>query len=114
MLRTLFQYLGKQQLYPAQSPEAGNGQPQITVLEATDSFNRPEGAVVAPSRLKAQVVRNVTPKSRSEQKIAGYRNAPAWISSRLMLRAMKSEGMTESMGEWLGAKWIQVPVEGEN
>lgn len=107
LLRTLFKYLGKQQLYAAQSPEAGEGEPQIVVLEANE-------AVAAPSRLKSQVIRNVTPQSRSEQEIAGYRDALAWISSWLMLPAMKSEGLIESTGKWLGAKWMQVLVAGRN
>ena len=31
---------------------------------------------------------------------------------RLVLRAMKSEGVIESMGKGRGAKWKQVKVEG--
>ncbi len=72
-LRTLGEYQGKQQLYAAQSPEALKGLCQIAVVESTESSNRLEGVVVAPSRLKSLVVRNATPKSRSEQEIAGYR-----------------------------------------
>lgn len=114
MLRTLFEYLRKQHLYAAQFSEAAKGQPQIAVLGDTESSNRLEGAVAAPSRLKSQVVRNVTPQIRSEQEIAGYRNALAWICPWLMLRAMKSEGLIESTGKWLGEKWIQILVAGEN
>jgi predicted transcriptional regulator of viral defense system len=33
---------------------------------------------------------------------------------RLVLRAMKSEGVIESMGKGRGAKWKQVKVEGGN
>ena len=106
LLRTLFEYLGKQ-LYAAQSTEAGEGRSQIVVLEAAE-------AVAAPSWLKSQVIRNVTPQSRSEQEIAGYRDALAWISSWLMLPPMKSEGLIESTGKWLGAKWIQVLAAGQN
>jgi Fic family protein len=78
-LRTLGEYQGKQQLYAAQSPEALKGLCQIAVLESTESSNRLEGVVVAPSRLKSLVIRNATPKSRSEQEIAGYRDALALI-----------------------------------
>ena len=78
-LRTLGEYQGKQQLYAAQSPEALKGLCQIAVVESTESSNRLEGVVVAPSRLKSLVIRNATPKSRSEQEIAGYRDALALI-----------------------------------
>ena len=78
-LRTLGEYQGKQQLYAAQSPEALKGLRQIAVVESTESSNRLEGVVVAPSRLKSLVIRNATPKSRSEQEIAGYRDALALI-----------------------------------
>jgi len=72
-LRTLGEHQGKQQLYAAQSPEVLKGLRQIAVVESTESSNRLEGVVVAPSRLKSLVIRNATPKSRSEQEIAGYR-----------------------------------------
>ncbi|WP_353151650.1 Fic family protein [Chryseobacterium sp.] len=78
-LRLLGEYQGKQQLYTTQSPEALKGLRQIAVLESTESSNRLEGVVVAPSRLKSLVIRNVAPKSRSEQEIAGYRDALALI-----------------------------------
>ena len=78
-LRTLGEYQGKQQLYAAQSPEALKGLRQIAVVESTESSNRLEGVVVAPSRLKSLVIRNAIPKSRSEQGIAGYRDALALI-----------------------------------
>ncbi|HHM8030964.1 TPA: cell filamentation protein Fic, partial [Pseudomonas aeruginosa] len=73
-LRALGEYQGKQQLYAAQSPEALKGLRQIAVVESTESSNRLEGVVVAPSRLKSLVIRNAAPKSRSEQEIAGYRD----------------------------------------
>lgn len=78
-LRTLGEYQGKQKLYVAQSPEALDGLRQIAVVESTESSNRLEGVVVAPSRLKSLVIRNSAPKSRSEQEIAGYRDALALI-----------------------------------
>ncbi|MCW0459416.1 hypothetical protein NB717_000484 [Xanthomonas sacchari] len=78
-LRALGEYQGKQQLYVAQSPEALKGLRQIAVIESTESSNRLEGIVVAPSRLKSLVIRNAAPKSRSEQEIAGYRDALALI-----------------------------------
>ncbi|MFA5630871.1 MAG: Fic family protein [Porticoccaceae bacterium] len=78
-LRSLGEYQGKQQFYAAQSPEVLKGLRQIAVVESTESSNRLEGVVVAPSRLKSLVIRNATPRSRAEQEIAGYRDALALI-----------------------------------
>lgn len=78
-LRSLGGYQGKQQLYAVQSPETLKGMRQVAVVESIESSNRLEGVVVAPSRLKSLVIRNAAPKSRSEQEIAGYRDALALI-----------------------------------
>lgn len=74
-LRALGEYRGKQQLYVAQSPEVLSDLRQIAVVESTESSNRLEGVVVAPNRLKSLVLKNATPQSRSEQEVAGYRDA---------------------------------------
>lgn len=78
-LRALGEYRGKQQLYVAQSPEVLSGLRQVAVVESTESSNRLEGIEVAPSRLKALVLKDAAPKSRSEQEVAGYRDALALI-----------------------------------
>ena len=74
-LRALGEYRGKQLLYVAQSPEVLSDLRQVAVVESTESSNRLEGVVVAAHRLKSLVLKNATPKSRSEQEIAGYRDA---------------------------------------
>jgi len=74
-LRALGEYRGKQQLYVAQSPEVLSDLRQIAVIESTESSNRLEGVVVAAHRLKSLVLKNATPQSRSEQEVAGYRDA---------------------------------------
>ena len=78
-LRALGEYRGKQQLYVAQSPEVLRDLRQVAVVESTESSNRLEGVVVAPHRLKSLVLKNAIPQSRSEQEIAGYRDALALI-----------------------------------
>jgi Fic family protein len=78
-LRALGEYRGKQQLYVAQSPEFLSGLRQVAVIESTESSNRLEGIEVAPSRLKALVLKDAAPKSRSEQEVAGYRDALALV-----------------------------------
>lgn len=78
-LRALGEYRGKQRLYVAQSPELLSALQQVAVVESTESSNRLEGVVVAANRLKPLVLKNATPKSRSEQEVAGYRDALGMI-----------------------------------
>jgi Fic family protein len=74
-LRALGEYRGKQQLFVAQSPEVLSDLRQVAVVESTESSTRLEGVVVAAHRLKSLVLKNATPQSRSEQEVAGYRDA---------------------------------------
>lgn len=110
-LRTLGEYQGKQQLYAAQSPEALADLRQIAVDESTESSNRLEGGVVAPGRLKSLVIKNAVPKSRSEQEVAGYRDALALIHEAaadmpfsegvvLQLHTMLYRYMPQPGGRW--------------
>lgn len=78
-LRALGEYRGKQLLYVAQSPEVLSDLRQVAAVESTESSNRLEGVVVAAHRLKSLVLKNATPKSRSEQEVAGYRDALGMI-----------------------------------
>jgi Fic family protein len=74
-LRALGECRGRQQLFVAQSPEVLTDLRQVAVVESTESSNRLEGVVVAPSRLRSLVLKQAEPKSRSEQEVAGYRDA---------------------------------------
>ena len=74
-LRALGEYRGKQRLYVAQSPEVLSDLRQVAIVESTESSNRLEGVVVAAGRIKSLVLKNASPKSRSEQEVAGYRDA---------------------------------------
>lgn len=78
-LRALGELQGKQRLYFQQSPEVLEDLKQVAAVESTESSNRLEGVVVAPARLKSLVLKNAIPKSRSEQEVAGYRDALALI-----------------------------------
>lgn len=110
-LRALGEYQGKQKLYTTQSPETLADLKQVAVVESTESSNRLEGVVVAPSRLKSLVIKNAMPKSRSEQEVAGYRDALALIheSARempfkdsivLQLHSMLYRYMPQPGGRW--------------
>jgi Fic family protein len=110
-LRALGEYRGKQQLFVAQSPEVLSDLRQVAVVESTESSNRLEGVVVAPHRLKSLVLKNATPQSRSEQEVAGYRDALGLIHESgeempfsegtiLQLHSMLYRYMPQPGGHW--------------
>ncbi|MGY2441604.1 Fic family protein [Pseudomonas sp. SDO52101_S400] len=78
-MRALGEYRGKQQLFVAQSPQILHDLKELAVIESTESSNRLEGVTVAPARLKSLISGSSEPKSRSEQEIAGYRDALSLI-----------------------------------
>jgi Fic family protein len=110
-LRALGEYRGKQQLFVSQSPEVLSGLRQVAVVESTESSNRLEGVVVAAHRLKSLVLKNATPQSRSEQEVAGYRDALSMIHESgeqmpfsegtvLQLHSMLYRYMPQPGGHW--------------
>lgn len=78
-LRALGEHRGEQDLYRQQSPEALKSLRTLAMVESTESSNRLEGIVATPQRLREVVLRDATPANRSEQEIAGYRDALALI-----------------------------------
>lgn len=110
-LRALGEFRGKQALFVAQSPEVLSDLRQVAVVESTESSNRLEGVVVAAHRLKSLVLRNATPRSRSEQEVAGYRDALGLIHESggqmpfsegtvLQLRGILYRYMPQPGGHW--------------
>lgn len=75
ILRTLGEYQGKQTLYFKQSPEILKGLQQVAIIESSESSNRLEGITAPHQRIADLVVKNTKPQNRSEQEIAGYRDA---------------------------------------
>lgn len=80
-LRTLGEYQGKQKLYFKQSPEILKGLQQVAIIESSESSNRLEGITAPHHRIAELITQNTTPKDRSEQEIAGYRDALNLIHS---------------------------------
>jgi Fic family protein len=78
-LRALGEHRGEQELYRRQTPEALETLRTVAMVESTESSNRLEGVVAAPDRLRDVVLRDAAPADRSEQEIAGYRDALALI-----------------------------------
>lgn len=78
-LRALGEHRGEQQLFSQQTPEALETLRTVALVESTESSNRLEGVVAPPGRLREVVLRDAAPADRSEQEIAGYRDALALI-----------------------------------
>ena len=74
-IRTIGEYKGKEDLFRQQSPQTLQTLRQTAVIQSTQSSNRIEGITIQdPKRLSALIAKKTTPKNRSEQEIAGYRD----------------------------------------
>lgn len=74
-LRTIGEYQGKQELFFKQSPEILKGLQQVAIIESSESSNRLEGITAPHHRIAELITQDTMPKDRSEQEIAGYRDA---------------------------------------
>ena len=74
-LKALGEYRGKQELYRRQTPQILDILKQAAVVESAESSNRLEGITAPVERIEALVLRGTMPRDRSEQEIAGYRDA---------------------------------------
>jgi Fic family protein len=73
-IRLLGEYKGKQELFKQQAPQVLATLRQAAVIQSTESSNRIEGITVPLERIKKLVTEKTTPRDRSEQEIAGYRD----------------------------------------
>jgi Fic family protein len=80
-IRLLGEYRGKEALFMQQTPQVLESLRQIAIIQSTESSNRIEGIEAPPDRIKKLVEHKTTPQNRSEQEIAGYREALATIHS---------------------------------
>ena len=113
-IRAIGDARGQQALWYQQVPETLKSLRRTAIIESSESSNRLEGVMVQPGRLRPLIEERDDPHDRSEQEIAGYRDALALvhesgqdmpftpniirqIHSRLY-RYMADEG-----GEWKGA-----------
>lgn len=78
-LAALAEARGRQQRYIHQQPEVLESLRQAAVIESSESSNRLEGITAPRERIEALVLRPTEPRDRSEQEIAGYRDALALI-----------------------------------
>jgi Fic family protein len=77
-LRTLGEFRGKQVVYQQQRPEVLESMRKVAQVESMESSNRLEGIVADKGRIERLALRD-EPANRSEQEIAGYRDALALV-----------------------------------
>ncbi len=75
LLNDIAEAKGKQELHTHQSPRVLKALREMALVQSVESSNRIEGVTVAPDRLRPLVLGRARPKDRSEQEIAGYRDA---------------------------------------
>lgn len=75
LLKAIGNYQGKQALFYEQHPEALKSLIKAAVVESTESSNRIEGITAHHKRIRDIVLKSSMPTNRSEQEIAGYRDA---------------------------------------
>jgi len=74
-LQKLGEHKGRQDLFAEQTPEVLQTMRQVALIESSESSNRIEGITAPHDRIQAMVLRDAAPRDRSEQEIAGYRDA---------------------------------------
>ena len=73
-VRQLGEFKGRQALYAQQTPQLLEALRQAAVVQSTESSNRIEGVIASLARIQELVAQKSTPRDRSEQEIAGYRD----------------------------------------
>ena len=110
-LRQLGEYRGKQELFARQRPEVLETLRTAAVVESTESSNRLEGIEAPKGRIERLVLRDARPANRSEQEIAGYRDAlnlvhesgadmPFTANVMLQLHRMLYRYLPQEGGRW--------------
>lgn len=74
-VRAVGEYRGKEELFKRQTPQVLETLRQVAIIQSTESSNRIEGITAPRRRIEALVAEKSTPRNRSEQEIAGYRDA---------------------------------------
>ena len=79
ILRALGEAKGQQAVFSRQSPEVLESLKTLATIESTESSNRIEGITAPKKRIEGIVMKSTAPRNRSEQEIAGYRDALSLI-----------------------------------
>ena len=74
LIAAIYKEAGKQELYLKQRPEELEKLVEIAKIQSTEASNAIEGIVTTDTRIRQLVEEKTTPRNRSEQEIAGYRD----------------------------------------
>lgn len=113
-IRAIGDARGRQALWYQQAPEILKSLRDEAVIQSSESSNRLEGVTIAPARLKPLILDRQDPRTRSEQEMAGYRDALALIHESgtamgftgnvlLQLHQMLFRYMPNPGGQWKNA-----------
>ncbi|MCB9228344.1 MAG: Fic family protein [Deltaproteobacteria bacterium] len=70
---------GKQELWLHGQPELMNNLKTLAKIQSVESSNRIEGVITSRDRLAPLIAGKITPHSRPEEEILGYKKALEWI-----------------------------------
>ena len=74
LIAAIYKEAGKQELYLKQRPEDLEKLVEIAKVQSTEASNAIEGIRTTNTRIRQLVAEKTTPRNRSEQEIAGYRD----------------------------------------
>ena len=74
LIAAIYKEAGRQELYLKQRPEELEKLVGIAKVQSTEASNAIEGIMTTNTRIRQLVAEKTTPKNRSEQEIAGYRD----------------------------------------
>jgi len=111
LLGSCMEARGKQDLWIRQKPEVLEVLREQAIVQSVESSNRIEGVTIPADRLRPVVLGKAKPRDRSEEELAGYRDALDWIHSRKRrvsvmpavfqrLHALAQGGFSGDAGEW--------------
>jgi len=111
LLGSCMEALGKQDLWMRQKPEVLEVMREQAIIQSVESSNRIEGVTIPVERLRPVVLGKARPRDRSEEELAGYRQALDWIFSLKRqvsvmpaviqrLHALAQGGFSGDAGEW--------------
>lgn len=82
LMNSISEYKGKQELYGRQSPQLLKRLVEMAIIQSAESSNRIEGITVDRKRLRSLVLGKAKPQDRSEEEVAGYREALDWLHKK--------------------------------
>ena len=79
LIAAIYKAAGKQEMYLKQRPEELEKLVEIAKIQSTEASNAIEGIVTTNTRIRQLVSEKTTPRNRSEEEIAGYRDVLSLI-----------------------------------